>query len=755
MGSDCTKCPLHTTALDVCMPGRGMGKYLVVGQMPSSADSLEGEIFTGITGAFLNQALIDAGFGVRDVRFTNAVRCETPGGRPPETDEINACRDYLVYEISQAQPKAIIALGDVALRALCKVSGVNNKRGKPLPLHDTFGLTIDVWPTYHPNHVMRTPVLRPTLVADLRRVRDQDRPDEVTIKWQFGTDLAVKQKVAFDIETDYKGTNAVTLLTMAQEGHAVRVAAGADIKNAAMCLNLYFPRTGFDPLVITHNGWNFDIPELQKRGLLRRDFPLGDDTMAMAYVLDETQPLGLESLCVKYLGVKGWKDAKDSPVGTDEFYKYGARDAYYTLKLHEVLEAELGPRKKYVDYILQPMQYALRAMSERGVFISQTAVLEAEEKAWDRRAELLDRLTEYDWMSGRPINPNSNNQINIMLRRLKISTPRTKTGLMSTSQAALEPHKKEPFVKALLDYRTENKRLSTYIEPYTTGTVNGRVHPTYRCFKTDRGDGGTVTGRTSARNPNVQNLDRELKGFFSASPGTCLAQYDYSAIEFRVAGWCAQEQTILAAYAANSNWDPHTAFAKMFYNTDYVTPEMRQVAKSANFSQLYMGNAHTLSNYAARMGVILSGKEAQNLHTEWHRWLPGFKEFYAATSSELRQHGYVETAVLFRRHFGDVKHLSASAYEAALRESVNVKVQNLAFAIAARGAYNLYAAGYEVNLFVHDSVGVEFYGSRHCAEKNLHSVETQMCVTPIIDLRTYFGVNFTVPLAIQASYTEG
>jgi len=106
------------------------------------------------------------------VRLTFAVRC-CPPKRSPEAEEIEACREYLISEVSQVRPRAIIAVGDVSLRALCHTSGVQSKRGLPAVIHEEFGLPeLEVWPIYSPSMVFKTPNYRGVIVEDLRRIRN-------------------------------------------------------------------------------------------------------------------------------------------------------------------------------------------------------------------------------------------------------------------------------------------------------------------------------------------------------------------------------------------------------------------------------------------------------------------------------------------------------------------------------------------------------------------------------------------------------
>ena len=142
----CQLCPLHEGALvSNCMRGEGPdgAEILFVGSHPGGYEDTAGRPFIGKSGQYLDAMLTDAHIDRAASFVTNAVRCRPPlvnkKERTPTPDEINICRRYLIEEVARVRPKAIVALGDAALRALCKTSGVKAKRGQSFELHPDFG----------------------------------------------------------------------------------------------------------------------------------------------------------------------------------------------------------------------------------------------------------------------------------------------------------------------------------------------------------------------------------------------------------------------------------------------------------------------------------------------------------------------------------------------------------------------------------------------------------------------------------------
>lgn len=767
----CTACPLYENALTVCVQGRGSktAPVLVVGQNPGAQEDLAGEAFVGKSGKMLVAMLTDAGYVEGDYRLTNAVRCATEGNSAPWPGHIDACRDHLKAEIQEIQPKVIIALGDTALKSLCKLSGLKDKRGKAYPLHPSFEFECEVWPTYHPAFVLRLPQARNTVVSDLRRVRDNTK-EQTKIHWaRFPwTGIIDPGPLALDVETIDAESKIVEQPTQ------IALYGGEGSGPVSVCDPSKITQIEGSPIV-THNGWEFDLPKLRALGVDVKRW--GRDTMVLAYLDDETQPLNLEALCVKYLGVRGWKEDRDAPLGSDRLAEYNARDAAYTLALYLKLMEVLGDRVKIADKIILPARVALNACSQRGIFIdgarvaaekakqeiaivdSRKAVLEEVERSgFDMAAAIAEHRTKVPKKIPE-FNPNSTDHVAWVLEHLGCYLPTTKTGKLRTDKETLAGLD-EPFVVALEDHRSATKRMSTYVLPYeeAAASEDGRVHPHYTCYK-------TVTGRTSASNPNVQNLDRELKAFFSSPPGKVFVTADYSAIEFRIAAWIAGEPTIIENYKQNSKWDAHTWFACRLYDKTEeevkaqhkVDPanSMRQLAKSANFSQLYMGTGETLRLYAQReMGMIISPQVAHNAHKAWHSAFPRFGVYYVRTLEEMKANGYVENPIGRRRHFGDVSLLNRYALSEALREAVNFKVQSFSTAdISLLGLAACWRVGLPVNYFGHDAIGFEF-DSLDQAKDAEALIRRCMLDEPVRVLRDDFNVNLDMPLEIEIDYPK-
>lgn len=720
------------------MGSRGKGKILLVGEAPGAQEDVSGEPFQGRAGKLLDAMLANA--GLDDVTITNAVRCRPPKNRKPLPGEINACKPWLLEDITAIGPDAIVALGDTALRSLTGRSGIGKYRGQRLALHKSFGLDIPVYCSYHPAYVLRVPTAQATVEADFRGVAQRDREESVVV-WKWAEQPPEGDVVALDIETDWDsatktGGDNVTQIAYASEGgtHVARTLAGV----------ASLPPGGY----VTHNGWAFDLPIMRdKTGLA---LPRGRDTIVLAYLDDETQPLGLEPLCKKYLGVTGWKEGIHAEVGSEEFALYNARDARYTLDLSRCLLSRLGPRVAVADHIIGPAYDALRACSERGIFVNYEAVLHAEEVFTARRLESLGHLNALGIR-----NPNSPLQVASALGLEGHALPLTDTGKPATGVGVLASLEQTPLVTSLRAYRKAEKALNSFVRTYLAAALSGdgRVHPEYKLWR-------TVTGRSSASKPNVQQLARDplLRAFFGAPRDYEFVQADYAAIEFRLAAFVAGCTPILERYAADPFWDPHRWFASILYNVplDAVTDLQRQIAKSANFGLLYMAQWFTLQEYVMKTtGIFLTENQCKRIRWTWHKAFPEFKEWYARTQRQLETFGFVESLTGRRRHYGDPGVLAGAPLgvrEAALREGVNFQVQSLGADVALLGLAAAHQKLLPINGFFHDANSFEL--KRALTERLLPEIRQAMVEDPVRNLRVHFGVDLTVPLVIEVKTSE-
>jgi len=381
-------------------------------------------------------------------------------------------------------------------------------------------------------------------------------------------------------------------------------------------------------------------------------------------------------------------------------------------------------------------------MSKKGIAINTEYVAETRVKYEQIRDASLKTIREI--VGEAKFNPGSSQQVGKYLEDIGYILPKTATGKPDTSVKSMETIG-IPFTEAILEYRGAVKVLNTYCKNYEklASIDDQKVHPKFNVL-------GTVTGRTSASKQNTQNISRELKAILGTSDGFELHSCDYSAIEFRLAAWAAKEESILKRFGEDRKWDPHRYFASLFYRKPEreITEEERQIAKSANFSLMFMGTGKTLKDYAKKCGIELSVQLCDEIAKTWHKVFPGFGPYYRETAQELKKNSYVETVTGRRRNYGEFALLAPHKRNDALREAVNVKIQGLAADVALVAMAELDRQGYRIVNFVHDSFAFEFeIGTFDSNAKE--SVREIMIEHPIRYLKEHFGVDIDVPLEVK------
>jgi len=98
--------------------GNPKAKIMIIGKAPSNDEDVLGTPFAGKVGILLDAMLISISLEREDVFLSNIVPWRPPGNRDPAPQEICACLPFLNRQIELVEPKFIIAMGDVATKAL-------------------------------------------------------------------------------------------------------------------------------------------------------------------------------------------------------------------------------------------------------------------------------------------------------------------------------------------------------------------------------------------------------------------------------------------------------------------------------------------------------------------------------------------------------------------------------------------------------------------------------------------------------------
>lgn len=226
-------------------------------------------------------------------------------------------------------------------------------------------------------------------------------------------------------------------------------------------------------------------------------------------------------------------------------------------------------------------------------------------------------------------------------------------GDYSTAAETMEAYEGNPLVDAMAEHAEVNKLLGTYVQGYLgvegdpkkpRRIFDGRIHA-------DLVQYGTVTGRFSCREPNLQNIPRpdtelgkKIRGLFMAPPGYKLVVADYGQIEMVLLAHFAGPGPLY--HGIHNGMDPHSAtaaalagidpeeFMALVAADDPEAKSMRQVAKGINFAVVYGAGPDKVASMASI--TLKEAKRFLEIHERAFPEVYRFKEKVLATCRSRR-----------------------------------------------------------------------------------------------------------------------
>ncbi|MEJ5225237.1 MAG: DNA polymerase I, partial [Anaerolineales bacterium] len=535
--------------------------------------------------------------------------------------------------------------------------------------------------------------------------------------------------IAFDTETTSTdemsaGLVGIALATEAGSGWYVPVghAAGAQLPLDRVVDALRGPLTNPHIPKVGHN-IKYDYIMLLRHGL--RVAPLSFDTMLAQWILDPaSRRLGLKEMAADRLGEemthiealigKGKNQVSMAVVDIGAAAAYAAADAEATLRLYHVLRRDLerSGDMKLLEEIEMPLMPVLADMEMTGVLLDLPFFAQMSRDLGQRMSEIE---SEVHRLVGRTFNINSTQQLSdVLFKTLRLEPPdrtrKTASGHYSTAADVLDALSgKHPVVDLVLEHRELSKLKSTYVDALPPVVdARGRVHTSYS-------QTGSVTGRLSSNNPNLQNiptrteLGRRVRNGFIATPGHVLLSVDYSQVELRIVAHMAGDQAMLDAFRHGQ--DIHATTAAAIYNVplEQVTKEMRRHAKAINFGLIY-----GMSAFGLTRSTELTLAEAEDFVKAYFRQFPGVKRYLDGIRRTAAEQGYVETLLGRKRYFPALKGtMNPQMRNREEREAINAPIQGTAADIMKiamiRIPAALAAAGLKAKMLlqVHDELVLE------------------------------------------------
>lgn len=456
-------------------------------------------------------------------------------------------------------------------------------------------------------------------------------------------------------------------------------------------------------LIINHN-LKFDLQTLTKYfdGEVP-PYPLAD-TMIAAHILDERHTdYALGSIVKRAFDTK-YEKLGGKGVENFSFRKaarYSQQDARFTYlswrRLRERLQRSPDLWRLFMDYEMKCYESFIHLELEGVDFDADMAAKLRVEK--EQEIQLILEQLIVDYKAPRDFNPNSGPQKADLIYRQHRGPvlKRGESGQPSVDEESLKyvierrPDGKAASVaQLLLDYAAESKVLGTYlVKQPMQAAYDGRIHANYTLH-------GTATGRTSCRDPNIQNVPKDsvMREMYMAPPGFVFIGGDYDQVELRKLAVESKDPNMCRLF--NENIDLHAGTAALMLHKDVedVTPSERQeLGKMPNFLLSYGGSAYNLMQKTG--STEERAEEVYDMYYKVYSRIPPWKDrvIREAKSRARFKDGrmigvpYVETMLGRRRRLPELLLAGSDKAErraraAAERQAVNTIIQGSCAEIA-------------------------------------------------------------------------
>ena len=408
--------------------------------------------------------------------------------------------------------------------------------------------------------------------------------------------------------------------------------------------------------VVFHNA-QYDLGWLLSEGIEVKGRVL--DTMIAAPLLDENRfSYSLNALGSTYLGQrKAEEDLRRAAAqhGVDakaEMWKlpaervalYAEKDATLTLSLWHVLHKKLMEENcgKILDMELSLLPMVFE-MKRRGVRVDVDKAQQTKKLLQGKEDALLKQIHEETQIHIEPWNAKS---LAGVFENLGLTYERTaKSDAPSFTKHFLKNHE-HPIAKKILEIREYNKANTTFVDTILNHQYNGRIHCQFNQLRSD--EGGTVSGRFSSSNPNLQQVPSRhpeikslIRGLFIPEEGCRWGSFDYSAQEPR---WMMHYASLTPATRDNEKVVEIVAqYQKDDLDFHQLVADIagvgRNLAKTINLGIMYgMG----IGKLAQTLGDI-PFNEAKTLRNEYDEKVPFIRALASAVMEAASSRSEVRT----------------------------------------------------------------------------------------------------------------
>lgn len=391
-------------------------------------------------------------------------------------------------------------------------------------------------------------------------------------------------------------------------------------------------------------------------------------------------------------------------VETEIRYRTLIQDEADKLRNHKILRrfekySREDAKEKFIDALQDEIDALESTQNGRGVALRENKIKAVTEGKFELLPNKERKLFE-------PLNLNSPTQlINLFydseygfefpvleytkqkkgLSKKAIKTPSTSEETL----LKLKEYDETGFLDGLLEHRGLQKLYSTYIK----GILE--ILPADDFLRCNYKIHGTVTGRISSTEPNMQNIPRvttnkDIKGMFVAPPGYLLVELDYSQAELRIVAELAGEKKMIeyfqkgynihvavAVDAENVNTGKHYTYEEIYPITkdeahpqyEYWTKRKKR-AKTINFGILYEQSPAKLAET-----MKCSKGEATQFRLDWLKTFPRIEKWINNQHKLAHKNGYVTNMWGMKRRLPNIYSPNNGVMMEAERQAVNAPIQ--------------------------------------------------------------------------------
>jgi DNA polymerase I-like protein with 3'-5' exonuclease and polymerase domains len=458
------------------------------------------------------------------------------------------------------------------------------------------------------------------------------------------------------------------------------------------------------------------------------------DTMIAGSLVDENRfRYDLGSMGRDYVG-KGKNEAvlKETAElwGIDpksEMYKlpamyvgeYAEQDAVLTLQLWQKMKQEIEHQDIQSIFDLETELFpCLVDMRFLGVRVDEEGAHQLKQQLVAQEKELLQSVKKETGVDTQIWAARSIAQVFQKLDLPYETTEKTNSPSFTKNFLQNHPH---PLVKLIARAREINKAHTTFIDTILKHNFKGRIHAEINQLRSD--NGGTVTGRFSYSNPNLQQIPARNKELGPAIRSLFIPEQD---CKWGVFDYSQQEPRLVVHYAALQNLygvgDVLDAYNDSNVDFHQIVADMAEIprsqAKTINLGLFYGMGKNKLQ---AELGV--NKEKSDSLFKQYHSRVPFVKQLMDNVMQRAQNRGQIRTLLgrLCRFHLWEPNQFGihkALPHDAALLEhgpgikraytykALNRLIQGSAADMTKKAMINLHKEGITPHIQVHDELDI-------------------------------------------------